>query len=145
LAAILDFWSIAYKRILEITGISEMALQMWAAVLRDFLFPCHITAGKMLILLGDESTIYQYYWRHAYKVDGLYPICQWASNKIFFLFQFSSTSIYYKILQFVEFSPRFVSVSSIRYYRKLENCCQICKSIPKIPAISEIFLHERLS
>ena len=36
-----------YQRILEIPGFSEMDLQMWAAILRDFLFPSWRTAGKV--------------------------------------------------------------------------------------------------
>jgi len=35
---------------------------MWAVVLGDF-----------LILLGEESTIHQYYWRHVYKFGGFFP------------------------------------------------------------------------
>jgi len=49
-----------------------MDLQMWAAVLGDFLFPARSTAGKVLILLREESTIY-YYWRHVYKIWQIFP------------------------------------------------------------------------
>ena len=76
---------------------------MWAAVLENFLFASWRTAGK--VILGDESTIHQYYWRHDCKYGGFFPICQHVSNKT---------------LQFVELSQRFVSISPIMYYKKLE-------------------------
>jgi len=38
----------------------EMDLQMWAVVLGDFLYASRRTPGKVSILLGDESTSYQY-------------------------------------------------------------------------------------
>jgi len=47
LEAILKFLRIQYQNISEIPGISEMDLQMWAAVLGDFLLPSGRTARKV--------------------------------------------------------------------------------------------------
>ena len=40
-----------YQNILEIPGISETDLQLWAAVLRDFIIPSRRTAGAYKIIL----------------------------------------------------------------------------------------------
>ena len=102
-----------------------MDLQIWAAVLKDFIFPSRRTTGKVSILLGDKL---QYYRRQVHKFGEFLPISYRFSEK--------------EIENLIEPLPKFVNPSQ-RFQESPScfgiKCFKTLKWLPKIGRATENF------